>query len=66
METPIVKPRPPTSTATPTLHCAFPIGYRLLIRAAACLQSPLLLAIRLYWGWQFFLTGKGKLMNPEK
>jgi putative oxidoreductase len=31
--------------------------------AAALLQSPLLLAIRLYWGWQFFLTGKGKLMS---
>ena len=27
------------------------------------LQSPLLLAIRLFWGWQFFRTGKGKLMN---
>jgi len=27
------------------------------------LQSPLLLAIRLYWGWQFFLTGKAKLMD---
>jgi putative oxidoreductase len=25
------------------------------------LQSPLLLVIRLYWGWQFFLTGRGKL-----
>ena len=25
------------------------------------LQSPLLLAVRLYWGWQFFETGKGKL-----
>ena len=27
------------------------------------LQSPLLLVIRLYWGWQFFLTGKAKLMD---
>jgi putative oxidoreductase len=25
------------------------------------LQSPLLLAIRLYWGWQFFQSGWGKL-----
>jgi putative oxidoreductase len=24
------------------------------------LQCPLLLVIRLYWGWQFFLTGRGK------
>lgn len=30
---------------------------------AAYLQSPLLLAIRLYWGWQFAQTGWGKLMN---
>lgn len=27
------------------------------------LRSPLLLAIRLYWGWQFVLTGWGKLHN---
>ena len=40
--------------------------YGLLIKAAQRLQSPLLLAIRLYWGWQFFLTGRGKLMNPGK
>ncbi|HZU98319.1 MAG TPA: DoxX family protein [Planctomycetota bacterium] len=30
------------------------------------LQSPLLLVIRLYWGWQFFLTGKGKLGNLDR
>ena len=30
------------------------------------LQSPLLLVIRLYWGWQFFLTGKGKLEHLDK
>lgn len=30
------------------------------------LQSPLLLGMRLYWGWQFFLTGKGKLMNLDR
>jgi putative oxidoreductase len=27
------------------------------------LQPVLLLLIRLYWGWQFFQTGKGKLMD---
>jgi putative oxidoreductase len=42
------------------------IAYRLLIRGADRLQSPLLLALRLYWGWQFFLTGRGKLMHIEK
>lgn len=38
-------------------------------RAAALLnrgQSPLLLAIRLYWGWQFAVTGWGKLHNLER
>lgn len=30
------------------------------------LQSLVLLIIRLYWGWEFFLTGKGKLMDLEK
>jgi putative oxidoreductase len=38
-------------------------GYRALIAAASCFQSPLLLALRLYWGWQFFGDGKGKLLN---
>lgn len=44
----------------------FQRGYRRLITAASLLQSPLLLAMRLYWGWQFFESGKAKLMNPEK
>ncbi len=30
------------------------------------LQSPLLLAIRLYWGWQFAQDGWGKLTHLEK
>jgi putative oxidoreductase len=30
------------------------------------LQSPLLLAVRMYWGWQFFQTGSGKLGNLAK
>src|ERR1700749_3180644 len=39
------------------------IAYTSLIRASSSLQSALLLALRLYWGWAFFQTGKGKLMN---
>ena len=38
-------------------------AYALLVRYAGMLQSPLLLVIRLWWGWSFFLTGKGKLVN---
>lgn len=30
------------------------------------LQSPLLLAIRLYWGWQFAVDGWGKLTHLAK
>jgi len=37
-----------------------------LITIGRNLQSPLLLIIRLYWGWQFFQTGKGKLMDVSK
>jgi putative oxidoreductase len=40
--------------------------YCLWVKAVSCLQSPLLLAMRLYWGWQFFQTGKGKLMNLDR
>jgi putative oxidoreductase len=38
-------------------------GYDLLIRIFSSLQSLFLLAVRLYWGWQFAQTGWGKLHN---
>ncbi|MFA6437720.1 MAG: DoxX family protein [Bacteriovoracaceae bacterium] len=34
--------------------------------ALALLQHPLLLLIRLYWGYDFFQTGLGKLNNLER
>ena len=37
-----------------------------LAKAASYLQSPFLLAVRLYWGWQFAQTGWGKLQHLEK
>ena len=40
--------------------------YTAFANAAKLLQSPLLLAIRLYWGWQFFQTGWGKLQDIPK
>jgi putative oxidoreductase len=40
--------------------------YRLWLSLVSKLQSPFLLIIRLYWGWQFFLTGRGKLMNLDR
>ena len=33
---------------------------------AGLVRSLFLLMIRLYWGWQFFLTGKGKFTNLER
>jgi putative oxidoreductase len=33
---------------------------------ASCLQSPLLLAVRLYWGWHFAQGGWGKLNHLDK
>jgi putative oxidoreductase len=40
--------------------------YLLFEKALSYLQSPLLLAIRLYWGWQFFQSGLGKLKGIDK
>jgi putative oxidoreductase len=40
--------------------------YRLLIRVSSSLQAPFLLAVRLYWGWQFMQTGWGKLNDVGK
>ena len=41
-------------------------GYSLLVRVGNSLQSPLLLFVRLYWGWQFVVDGWGKLHNLPK
>ncbi len=41
-------------------------AYSMQIDLMTRVQPVLLLAIRLYWGWQFFLTGRGKLMNLER
>ena len=45
-----------------------PIGrlssiYALFRRAASSLQSPFLLVVRFYWGWQLTQEGLGKLHN---
>jgi len=40
--------------------------YRLLIQVATSLQPVLLLAVRLYWGWQFMQTGWGKLQHLDR
>jgi putative oxidoreductase len=40
--------------------------YAWFLRGANACQSPLLLAVRLYWGWQFWQAGWGKVMNIPK
>lgn len=39
---------------------------RLLVRLEDPLQAVLLLLLRLWWGWSFFVTGKGKLLHLEQ
>ena len=41
-------------------------GYELLTAGGIALQSPFLLVLRLYFFWQLFITGKGKLFNIGK
>ena len=41
-------------------------AYELLVTGANFVQSPLLLALRVYFFWQLFLAGKGKLSNIGK
>ena len=38
-------------------------AFSLLTRIGNSVQSPFLIAVRLYWGWQFMQTGWGKLHN---
>jgi putative oxidoreductase len=40
--------------------------YRLLVRLTSALQFPFLLAVRLYWGWQFIETGWGHLTHLDR
>jgi putative oxidoreductase len=40
--------------------------YRLADGIGSSLQSPFLLIVRLYWGWQLAQSGWGKLHNLEK
>jgi len=42
------------------------VAYGRFASIAGGLQSPLLLAIRLYWGWQFAQDGWGKLTHLDR
>jgi putative oxidoreductase len=48
------------------LRDLLPGTYGILVKSASSLQSPFLLFVRLYWGWQFAQTGWGKLQHLSK
>ena len=53
-------------TTNPNLPIAFK-AYMYFVAAATLLfQSVFLLTIRIIWGWQFFMAGKGKLANLDR
>ena len=41
-------------------------AYQWFLRGANSCQAVFLLAVRLYWGWQFWQSGSGKLSNIPK
>jgi putative oxidoreductase len=41
-------------------------AYEVFAKVASWFQSPFLLGVRLYWGWQFAQTGWGKLQHLPK
>lgn len=52
--------------AAPPPYLKFAVKlYTLLIAAARLGSHAFLLAIRLVWGWQFFIAGKGKLTHLD-
>lgn len=59
MSTPTTPAAPPASG----FLCRLRAAYNAFQRGSAALQSPFLLLVRLYWGWQFAQTGWGKLHN---
>ena len=49
--------------STPQLSGLARKGYQLLIAGASSLKSPFLLIVRLYWGWQMFVSGRAHLSD---
>jgi len=41
-------------------------GYKFLVSSAGFFRSPLLLLLRIYFFWQLFQTGQGKLAHIDK
>ena len=49
--------------STPQLSGLACKGYELLIASASSVKSPSLLIVRLYWGWQMFVSGRSHLSD---
>lgn len=52
---------PATTSAGKKSSGLIPTAYRRFQHASAALESPFLLLIRVYWGWQFAQSGWGRL-----
>jgi putative oxidoreductase len=57
-------PATPTASDKPTGF--IPALYRRFQLASAKLESPFLLLVRVYWGWQFAQSGWGRLHNVDR
>jgi putative oxidoreductase len=57
---------PATTTASDKPSGFIPALYRRFQLAAAKLESPFLLLVRVYWGWQFAQSGWGRLHNLDR
>lgn len=57
---------PPSAPARPRSAGFIGRTYRRFQLGSAALESPFLLLIRLYWGWQFAQTGWGKLEHLDR
>jgi putative oxidoreductase len=65
MSTPATIPLTQPMNGNPILRMAMAV-YGLAIKVGTWFQPVFLLIIRLYWGWQFFITGRGKLEDIGK
>lgn len=56
---------PSAPPASRTWFAALVDAYRRFQHGSAALQSPFLLLVRLYWGWQFSQSGWGRLHHLD-
>lgn len=57
---------PPSAPARPRSAGLIGRTYRRFQLASAALESPFLLLVRVYWGWQFSQSGWGRLQHLDR